>query len=282
MATNSLIDTASEALSTHDLFRSLLSADEKQYLVDKGTVRSFATGEVICREKDRDANLYIILLGEVEVSKGEDNNKLVLAHLGRGEIFGEVSALFRMPRISSVLAAKPTVALEVAGDIFQELIDANPILLSAIFERFGTRLTETALRSIPFLRHLPESSLEQLIHDAALMSVLPGSAIVKQGEPGDAMFVITHGAARVNQDAEASGQSVTILGPGDHFGEWSVLTGAPRMATVQAVSHLEAIRLERESLLRFIQAHPEVRDRLDQIAHNRHDVAPNEISVNAY
>lgn len=271
MNVDNLVKTASDTIAGHDIFGDLLKADEKQYLMERGVVRSFSTGQVICRQHERDANLYILLLGEVEVSEGDKNNKLVLAHLGKGEIFGEISALFRMPRISSVLAAKPTVVLEIAGDIFEKMIEHNPALRNAIIRRFGDRLIETALRAVSFLRYLPAGALSNLIHEASLVSIVPGSTIVDEGEPGDAMFVIVHGAAKVLHSIDEQSLPLAIIGPGDYFGEWSVMTGAPRTATVTALSHIEAIRIERETLLQFIQNNPDVRDRLDQIARNRHN-----------
>jgi len=271
MTVDNLVKTATDTLAGHVIFGSLLKTEEKQYLMERGVVRSFSTGQVICRQHEREPNLYIILLGEVEVSEGGKNNKLVLAHLGKGEVFGEISALFRMPRISSVLAAKPTVVLEIAGDIFEEMLEHNQALRNAIIQRFGDRLIETALRSVSFLRYLPAGSLTKLIQEAALVSIAPGNTIVNEGEPGDAMFVIVHGAAKVLHILDEQTLPLAIIGPGDYFGEWSVMTGAPRTATVTALSHIEAIRIERETLLNFIQHNPDVRDRLDQIAHNRNN-----------
>ena len=270
MTTDNLVKTANDTIANHELFGNLLSEDEKRYLMDRGVVRSFSTGQVICRQLERDANLYIILLGEVEVTEGE-NNKVILAHLGKGEVFGEVAALFRMPRISTVRATKPSVVLEITGDLFEWVLERNPILLKAIIQRIGERLIETALRSVSFLRYMPITALTSLVQEASLVSIAPGGIIVKEGEPGDAMFIMVHGAARVTHSLEGQALPIAIIGSGDYFGEWSILTGAPRTATVVALSHIEAIQVERGTLLNFIQHHPEVRDRIDQIAHNRYD-----------
>ncbi len=271
MTTDNLVKTANDTIANHALFGDLLGDDEKHYLMDRGVVRSFGTGQVICRQLDRDANLYIILLGEVEVSEGENNNTVVLAHLGKGEVFGEVAALFKMPRISTVRASKPTVLLEISGALFEWVLEKNPLLLKAIIQRCGERLIETALRSVSFLRYMPLTSLSSLIHEASLVSIVPGGVIVNEGEPGDAMFIMVHGAARVTHTLDGQVLPIAIIGPGDYFGEWSILTGAPRTATVIALSHIEMIRVERATLLNFIQHYPEVRDRIDQIAHNRYN-----------
>ena len=270
MTTDNLVNTAKDSIAGHAIFGDLLNEREKQYLMERGVVRSYSIGQVICHQHEREPNLYIILMGEVEVIEGERNNKLVLAHLSKGEVFGEISALFRMPRVSTVLAAKPTVVLEIAGDVFEEMLEQNQLLRNAIIQRFGDRLTETALRSVSFLRFLPAGTLDKLIQESALVNIFPGNTIVNEGEPGDAMFIIVHGAAKVTHTLDGQILSLAIIGPGDYFGEWSVMTGAPRTASVTALSHIEAIRIEREILLQFIQDNPDVRDRLDQIAHNRH------------
>ena len=276
MTDDNLVRTANETIENHEIFGNLLNAEEKQFLMDRGVVCSYSTGQMICRQLERDSNLYIVLMGEVEVSEGDKNNKLVLAHLGKGEVFGEISALFRIPRVSNVIAAKPTVVLEIAGDIFEEITEKNPTLLKAIIQRFGNRLIETALRSVSFFRYMPIASLAKLIDEASLVSVLPGSLIVKEGELGDAMFIMVHGAARVTHTIRDQVLPVAIIGPGDYFGEWSVLTGAPRTATVTALSHVELIRVERDTILLFIQNNPDVRDRIDQIARTRHDEIKND------
>ncbi len=59
---------------------------------------------------------------------------------------------------------------------------------------------------------------------------------------------------------------------GDYFGEWSVLTGAPRAATVSAMNRVDMLRIERSAMLDFIQRQPEVGERIDLVAHNRREM----------
>ena len=58
---------------------------------------------------------------------------------------------------------------------------------------------------------------------------------------------------------------------GDYFGEWSVLTGAPRAATVSAMNRVDMLRIERSAMLEFIQQQPQVGERIDLVAHNRRE-----------
>jgi len=67
------------------------------------------------------------------------------------------------------------------------------------------------------------------IGDRALEVDFPGDHVIaRQGEIGTGFFVIVDGAARVVRD----GQELAVLGPGDFFGEMSVIDGLPRVAMV--------------------------------------------------
>ena len=84
----------------------------------------------------------------------------------------------------------------------------------------------------------------------ALVSTLhvpAGSTVFRQGEPGDAMFVVTGGLFRVTGTTPA-GAEVTLgeIGPGEWTGEMALLTGQPRAATLTAVEDGVLARLPRE------------------------------------
>jgi len=93
--------------------------------------------------------------------------------------------------------------------------------------------------------------------------------VVGEGEVGDYFYIIIRGTARVTQDVGGSTSKLALMHAGDYFGEWSVLTGAPRAATVSAIDRVDILRIEKSALLTFIQQQPEVGERIDLVAHNR-------------
>jgi CRP-like cAMP-binding protein len=93
--------------------------------------------------------LYLILVGEVEVSEEVNGKKIVLGTLKTGDLFGEIAALFTVPRIATVSARKPTVVLEVPAEKFVDLIDRNTKLRDSVYQRLYERSLEAALRSMP-------------------------------------------------------------------------------------------------------------------------------------
>lgn len=258
-----------QLLVQQTVFGELLSPDEKQSLLDHSQVRNVAEGEVICQQRQQDNNVFILLLGEVEVSEVQGDSPIVLARLGRGEIFGEIAALLHLPRISTVTASKPTVVLEIPGIVFETVINQRKRLRDAIWQRYHQRLCMTVLRMVSQLRYLPEAALSSLIESVSLVSYAPGHHIIEAGTPGDALYIVITGEATVNQDMAGQDKRLALLKAGDYFGEWSLLTGAPCSATVTAQTPVSLLCIGRVAFLRFIQDYPSVRDGIDHVAHNR-------------
>ena len=67
-----------------------------------------------------------------------------------------------------------------------------------------------------------------------LVAVPPGTVLMREGDHGDAFYVVLEGLAAV----ETSGRPVRTLGPGDQVGELALLDPAPRNATVSAVTEV--------------------------------------------
>lgn len=266
-----IYEVIEDAIDNQTAFGDLLNADEKQSLIDRGTVHSSAIGEVLCKQGEVDRRVFIIVMGEVEVSEGTKDNQVILAHLKRGEVFGEISALFDSPRISNVCVSKPSVLLVIPGEAFEAVITARPTLYSAVLERYKNRLSETALRSVDLFRHIDRETLKPLINASTISSIHEGCVIVKEGEVGDYFYIIIRGTARVSHDLGDSTINLALMHSGDYFGEWSILTGAPRAATVSAMNRVDLLGIERSVMLDFIQEQPEVGERIDLVAHNRRE-----------
>ncbi|TXK76410.1 cyclic nucleotide-binding domain-containing protein [Paenibacillus sp. N3.4] len=90
-----------------------------------------------------------------------------------------------------------------------------------------------------------------------IVSYAPQADIVREGEQGDALYVIESGMATVWQEDKQGGRrQVGELHKGDIIGELSLLTGASRAATVSAVMEVSAIRLNRQDFEDLLQAYP--------------------------
>jgi CRP-like cAMP-binding protein len=271
MQDQQVIEAVERAVERNEIFGDLLTSIEKEYLLDRGIVRSVAPGVKLCQQHQRDDRVFILVVGEVEASAGEDTGKTHIASIRQGELFGEIAALFGMPRICDITVTRPSVILDVPSHVLRTIVEARAELRNAVMRRFRERITETALRAVPLFRYLPDDLMQKLVSHASLVGAPAGSIIVEENEPGDAFYVVIYGSLRVSHDVNGRHLNLASLHAGDYFGEWSLMTGSPRNATVSALLQSELVRVEKDAFLEVMDANSEVRDHVDMVAHNRHD-----------
>lgn len=99
-----------------------------------------------------------------------------------------------------------------------------------------------------------------------------GEVVVKEGDPGDSLFVVVQGEVGVTTRGP-DGKEVELarLGEGEFFGEVSLLSGKPRTATITALRETEVMELGREDFDAITQSHPGVRETLQRFWKERTD-----------
>ena len=75
-----------------------------------------------------------------------------------------------------------------------------------------------------------------------------GDIIIREGEAGDAAYIIVSGQCRAFRQADSGEETLTTMGPGDVFGEMALLLDEPRAASVQAVEASTLLVLDRATL----------------------------------
>jgi CRP-like cAMP-binding protein len=104
--------------------------------------------------------------------------------------------------------------------------------------------TSHELSRIELLAGLPGETLARLAKRMEREEVAPGTAIVREGEPGDRFYVVFAGMLSVTQ--RGIGER-TMLRPGDYFGEVALAMHVPRTATVSAVTPAVVASCDRET-----------------------------------
>ncbi|MEX0671209.1 MAG: mechanosensitive ion channel family protein [Pirellulales bacterium] len=133
-----------------------------------------------------------------------------------------------------------------------------PAALSEPPETIVARRIE-CLKRVGLLEPLGLELIKTLARDTADRVYAMGEQVIRQGAAGDSMFVIMSGRMGVTaHEGDLPPVRLAILGAGDHFGEMSLMTGAPRVATVTALEETRLLEVGKESFGAILAAHPEL------------------------
>jgi len=110
--------------------------------------------------------------------------------------------------------------------------------------------TSHELARIELLAGVPGEVLARLAKRLEREEVAPGTAIVREGEPGERFYLLFAGMLAVSQ-RDRGNQG--ILRPGSYFGEVSLTMGMPRTATVTAITPAVVASCDRETFDEFLR-----------------------------
>jgi len=117
-------------------------------------------------------------------------------------------------------------------------------------------MAEIELREVPLFSEMDEQEVAGIRAIMQEMKFKPGQVIIREGEIGDLFYVITEGHAEILiHDADGAELLLHEVGPGDFFGELSMLTNEPRAARVRAVDQVSTLALERDDFFEFLRTH---------------------------
>jgi CRP-like cAMP-binding protein len=114
------------------------------------------------------------------------------------------------------------------------------------------------LRRIPMFSKIEPAKLKLLAFTSERLSYSDGDVLCRQGDEGDAAFVIIEGTAEVSIETDKGPLTVATLGDHDLVGEIALLCDVPRTATVTASGPLEALRITKELFYQLIAEFPEI------------------------
>lgn len=89
-----------------------------------------------------------------------------------------------------------------------------------------------------------------------------GEIIIKQGEPGDCMYVIQSGEVEILRDKDDKQIQIAVRKSGDFFGEMALFSREVRSATVKALGEARVLTIDKKNLLKSIQKDPSLAFRI--------------------
>jgi CRP/FNR family cyclic AMP-dependent transcriptional regulator len=114
------------------------------------------------------------------------------------------------------------------------------------------------LRNIPLFAKLEPSKLKLLAFTSERITYEADQVLFRQGDVGDAAYIIIEGAARVLVDTDQGEIEVAALGRNDFVGEIAILCDVPRTATVKASAKTVTLRITKDLFFRLVAEFPEM------------------------
>lgn len=220
-------------------------------------------GQWVFREEDPGDAFYVVQEGELEVQKRLPKKKrgTTIGWMGPGDCFGEIALLENTPRTASIRASRRTTLLKLGRVEFERLVvgRVGAAKLCELLQdvRYLGRLT--------FMAGWPTSDLVDFARRCDKAQFAAECFVLRRGEPNQNFYLIYDGWFEA-RDGE---RFLRRMGPGDYFGEISLLENWPATADVVAVEECRCLMMSRTDFLALFTRGFRIALRMEAIAGER-------------
>ncbi len=219
-------------------------------------------GAVLIQPQGTDDSLYVVISGRLKVSIPLGGHEEVLAECGPREIVGETAFLTGYRRSATVSALEATRVLRLSRLSYEEIERTHPDAAARMSRILARRLRRSqlgiALHRSRLFGALDGPVLRDVEADLELVTLRGGEMLFREGDPGDALYLVINGRLRVVARQDTGEERVLAeLGRGESVGEMAILGGEHRGATVYAVRDTNLARLSRENFDRHSAKYPQ-------------------------
>lgn len=228
----------------------VLSRDEQFRLVGKLRPWNFAAGQSVICEGELGDKLYIIEGGTCEVWKNFEGVDTPIVQISKGDFFGEIAVIYKMPRTATVKAVTDVTLLSLSREDLFSTLDASKLDHMKVLARaqvFG---------SIPLFSKLDGQTKVLVAGKLRFDTWKPGSIILRENAhvsgPAQRIYILEtgHGTRSRKKTVRCDGKDEKRLTrsmtevinqasscqPGDYFGMLEFLYGCPQLQTLTARS----------------------------------------------
>jgi len=235
-------------------------------LAGSARVREVPAGATVVRQGERGDEFFIIAAGQAAVQVREQNEDRTVGQMTVGDFFGERALLNRGVREATIKAETPLKLLVFPAKVFWTEL-AGPVGWESRVR--GALEERDRVRALPIFADTAPRQLDLLAVKLRVQAFMPGEVLVKQGDLGDAFYIVREGSVEVIARKERSRRRIATLKSGDFFGEMSLLHDAPRNATVQGLEAGSAWRLERHDFRDLLGRYLDLEGQIAGIAASR-------------
>lgn len=248
-----------------------LSQEALAALAAASNVETYAKDTVVIAQGDIGEDAFVVVTGRLEVLVDGRRGPVPVAVVGPGEMVGELAVLDSSHvRSATVMTLAPSQLVRVDGIALAAAIAQTPVLRAELEATSHRMAIGRFIKAATLLSELPPDALADIAARVRVRNVAAGDTAIVQGEPGFEAFLVRSGELEVLVASDGGAdRNLARLRPGMLFGEAALLTGAPRNATVRALTPVELLVLDREDLVDAMAAAGGVAEQLIGMLHAR-------------
>jgi len=267
---------AMQDLPSTPLFSSL-DEDSLRRLIQAVQMLAAPAGFPVTTGGEEADSLYVIVSGKVAIRhEGRETEELLF----EGDFFGEGGLLDGVPRPAVAVAVDDSDVMEIPRSVIVEIIDRRPDFLKVILRLVRERLLSHLLRSSPLFADYSEEDRHAISQRFRFVEVRPDTLLIREGEQTLGLCLMMAGHAEVLSEGEGM---LATLGPGDIFGEMSLLSQGPAVASIRSTTKCWVLLLAREDFDELVVASPRALEFVTALAEERRRInaaiAAGQISV---
>ncbi len=120
-------------------------------------------------------------------------------------------------------------------------------------------IDQEVIRKAPLFTALDDAASASLLANMVSVKIPKGTILFAEGDGGDQLYVIAEGKLKLGTSSGDGRENLlSILGPGEMFGELSLFDPGPRTSTATAVTDAKLLSLGQEKLLPWLVENPKV------------------------
>ncbi len=129
-----------------------------------------------------------------------------------------------------------------------EMLHSNKSITDLKLEPIEDRARESTRSVIPLFSDFTQEEFNEFTKRMIIHTLTPGKAIIKEGDRGRSVFILTRGSVKVYSTIRGKKVELAALQASDFFGEIAFLTGKPRTATVETIEESDVLEVSEEDL----------------------------------
>jgi len=219
-------------------------------------------GEPLIHQGDASEAMYVVVKGDLQaINVQSDNTEIPLGKIGPGEPIGEIQILAGGKNTASVRALSNSELIKLSKTALEKLLLKSPDLVYVLADISRRRLLHNQLAHIlpKLFGSLDDTMLQDIEDQVEWLHVSSGEILFREGESGDALYILLCGRLRVVARGDGTIEKVLgEVGMGESVGEMALFTDEPRSATVYAIRDSELVKISQPVFEKITRHYPQL------------------------